>query len=123
MRVDNAQSLNLIHEWMVENEIGCQEDITLISRCRTWGSTALGHGGLGGNAMTTALTTLLTIGEAESMEAYVFFGGRVAYRVDYAEDSKFSDFLVDVGGFASHQAEITLRSRWEAEERYGAILL
>lgn len=44
---------------------------------QTWGSTALGFGGIGGCAMTDAYTTV--IWENNSKIAGVFFGDRVAY--------------------------------------------
>ena len=42
-----------------------------------WGSTALGFGGIGGQAMTAADTTVITSGDA----AAVYFAGRLAYVV------------------------------------------
>ena len=44
---------------------------------QTWSSTALGFGGIGGDAITTARTFVL-IPEYE-LKAYVYFGGRFAY--------------------------------------------
>lgn len=51
-----------------------------------WGSTALGFGGVGGQAMTTAYTVILTIGRGEHL---VYFGGRFAYEVT-RPNSQFS---------------------------------
>jgi hypothetical protein len=46
---------------------------------QTWGSTALGYGGMGGAAMTTAYTVVLTKGR----DVCVYFGcGNLAYRLD-----------------------------------------
>lgn len=45
---------------------------------QTWGSTALGFGGIGGSAMTTARTYVLIPMDEE--KAYVYFGGRFAYQ-------------------------------------------
>jgi hypothetical protein len=46
---------------------------------QTWGSTALGHGGMGGAAMTTAYTIVL---ECRSTQEYlVYFGGTFCYKV------------------------------------------
>ena len=47
---------------------------------QTWASTALGFGGVGGSAMTTARTYVL-IPESDEEKAYVYFGGEFAYRV------------------------------------------
>lgn len=44
---------------------------------QTWGSTALGFGGAGGQAMTMAYTTIVSI----QSHAAVYFGGRLAYVV------------------------------------------
>ena len=46
---------------------------------QTWGSTALGHGGMGASAMTTAYTTVLYC--ARTREFLVYFGGQYCYTV------------------------------------------
>jgi hypothetical protein len=47
---------------------------------QSWGSTALGHGGMGGASMTTAYTIVL---ECPSTQEYlVYFGGLFCYKVD-----------------------------------------
>lgn len=57
---------------------------------QTWGSTALGFGGVGGSAMTTARTYVLIPMDEEI--AYVYFGGRFAYKCgindNFREDIK-----------------------------------
>ena len=45
-----------------------------------WGSTALGFGGMGGQAMTTAYVTI--IGCDYTHDLCVYFGGMFAYRLD-----------------------------------------
>lgn len=45
---------------------------------QTWGSTALGFGGMGGAAMTKAYTTVIVCRD----NAAVFFAGRHCYSVD-----------------------------------------
>ena len=45
-----------------------------------WGSTALGFGGMGGQAMTSAMTYVVF--QDSDGPAYVYFGGRLAYKVD-----------------------------------------
>ncbi|MEI7997809.1 MAG: hypothetical protein WCH01_23240 [Methylococcaceae bacterium] len=47
---------------------------------QTWGSTALGFGGIGGSAMTTAYTIVIYSQHAHCLAIY--FGGRFAYLVD-----------------------------------------
>lgn len=56
---------------------------------QTWGSTALGFGGVGGSAMTTATTYVLVPQSDEG--AYVYFGSRFAYKVDRITDAFQSD--------------------------------
>lgn len=59
---------------------------------QTWGSTALGHGGIGGAAMTTAYTTVLEC--AELNELLVYFGSTFCYKVD-RRGSNFGKFVED----------------------------
>ncbi len=47
---------------------------------QTWGSTALGHGGMGGASMTTAYTIVLEC--YTTQEFLVYFGGQWCYTVD-----------------------------------------
>ncbi len=81
---------------------------------QTWSSTALGFGGIGGAAMTTAYTCII---EGPAGDVAVYWAGRFAYLVSVRngeqtpEQAKaFADDLT-----ASH----TVR-RSEAGERYGA---
>lgn len=53
-------------------------DLEIIHFPQTWGSTALGFGGMGGAAMTTAYTTVILC----RGNAAIFFGGRHCYSVD-----------------------------------------
>ena len=46
---------------------------------QTWGSTALGHSGMGGAAMTTAYTVVLEC--YHTQEFLVYFGGQWCYTV------------------------------------------
>lgn len=55
-------------------------DVSIIAMFpQTWSTTALGFGGLGGNAITTAYTTILQSNWGEG--CCVYFSGRFAYRV------------------------------------------
>jgi hypothetical protein len=64
-------------------------DVEIYHFPQMWGSTALGFGGFGGAAMTTAYTTVIVC----EKNAAVFFEGRHAYSVD-----DFGPvFLADIG--------------------------
>ena len=58
---------------------------------QTWGSTALGHGGMGGAAMTAAYTVVLEC--YHTQEFLVYFGGEMCYKVD--RRSKNLDVFVE----------------------------
>lgn len=66
---------------------------------QTWASTALGFGGCGGSALTTARTYVLIPMYEE--KAYVYFGGRFAYECgindEFRKDIK-SHNMADVMG-------------------------
>ena len=47
---------------------------------QTWGSTALGHGGVGGAAVTTSYTIVLEC--YATQEFLVYFGGSFCYKLD-----------------------------------------
>lgn len=55
-----------------------EEEITVDYFPQTWGSTALGFGGMGGASMTTAYTTVIYMGGL----SYVYFGGMFCYAVE-----------------------------------------
>jgi hypothetical protein len=59
---------------------------------QTWGSTALGHGGMGGAAMTTAYTIVLEC--YATREFLVYFGGQVCYKVN-RDSVNFNVFIED----------------------------
>lgn len=54
---------------------------------QTWGSTALGFGGIGGQAITTAQTTVIFIERC----AFVFFNKRFAYKIESPNQSFYED--------------------------------
>jgi hypothetical protein len=56
---------------------------------QTWGSTALGFGGIGGAAMTTAYTIIVQNDQTDQYAVY--FGGRHAYSVDRPNGKFFDD--------------------------------
>lgn len=57
---------------------------------QTWGSTALGFGGIGGQGMTTA-NTYVFIPVTCHQNCFVYFDGRFAYQVPYSKS-----FMEDV---------------------------
>jgi hypothetical protein len=56
---------------------------------QVWASTALGFGGLGGQAITTAYTTVLRSSVTD--EFCIYFGGRFAYRIVNANERFYED--------------------------------
>ena len=66
------------------------DDFELYTFVQTWGSTALGFGGIGGQAMTDARTYVF-IPVSCQQKCFVYFGGRFAYAVDFSQD-----FMEDV---------------------------
>ena len=60
------------------------DDFELYTFEQTWGSTALGFGGIGGQAITSA-TTYVFIPMSVNQKCFVYFAGRFAYAVDYSE--------------------------------------
>lgn len=80
-------------------------DITLFAMfTQTWSSTALGFGGVGGQAFTSAYTIVL---ESEHGVGFcVYFGGKFAYRVERPNEKFFDDLnnrrMVEVSKSASY---------------------
>lgn len=65
------------------------QDLEIIHFPQTWGSTAIGFGGIGGAAMTTAYTTVILCRK----NAAVFFAGRHCYSVDDINDAFEKDLI------------------------------
>lgn len=59
----------------------CEEEVEVVSFPQWWGSTALGHGGAGGAAITEAQTTVVAM--KGRGPAAVYFGHRLAYVVEH----------------------------------------
>lgn len=78
-------------------------DLNIIHFQQLWGSTALGFGGIGGDAMTTAYTTVIIC----EQNAAVFFAGRHCYSVDNVNEA----FMNDVN--KRHMASLA-----DAQKRY-----
>ena len=60
------------------------DDFELHLFSQIWGSTALGFGGIGGQAMTEAMTYVF-IPENVRQNCFVYFGSRFAYSCPYSE--------------------------------------
>jgi hypothetical protein len=56
---------------------------------QTWGSTSLGHGGMGGAAVTTAYTTVLYC--YATQEFLVYFGGSYCYTIKGRNEAFLED--------------------------------
>lgn len=63
------------------------DDFELHTFEQMWGSTALGFGGIGGQAMTSARTYVF-VPVTCNQKCFVYFGGRFAYIADYCEELK-----------------------------------
>lgn len=75
--LDMAKDLIDIHDDIVRRTQYYGKDFDIYDFDQTWGSTALGFGGIGGSAMTTARTYVLVPDDQEI--AHVYFAGRYAY--------------------------------------------
>lgn len=57
-----------------------EDDVEVIMFPQTWGSTALGYGGMGGAATTSAYTVVVS----DHLVSCVYFGrGQLAYQINY----------------------------------------
>jgi hypothetical protein len=63
------------------------DEYDIISFNQTWSSTALGFGGIGGQAFTPAQTTVFT----DYSHAIVFIGGRFAYHIKHPNEDFWKD--------------------------------
>ena len=68
------------------------DDFELYTFEQVWGSTALGFGGIGGQAMTSARTYVF-VPISCNQKCFVYFGSRFAYKADYCE--KFKEDLLN----------------------------
>lgn len=69
-----------------------EQDLEVIAMFpQTWGNTALGFGGIGGAAMTTAYT--IVIREGFSGDCLVYFDGRFAYTANARNQAFWNDVL------------------------------
>lgn len=94
MRIDSLPCLPLIAERHI-NAVRSRgvdyryPDLSLRVFPQVWGSTALGFGGIGGQSMTSAYTTVVE--DAYDGFYSVFFGERLAYLIQNPSDAFFED--------------------------------
>ena len=69
-------------QFRVNNPLNKPHDFDLYIFEQIWGSTALGFGGVGGDAMTSAMTYVF-VPQVED-DCIVYFAGRFAYKVPYS---------------------------------------
>lgn len=60
------------------------DDFELYTFNQTWGSTALGFGGIGGQAITQARTYVF-VPTTCNQKCFVYFAGRFAYKADWCD--------------------------------------
>ena len=63
------------------------DDFELYTFNQMWGSTALGFGGVGGQAMTNARTYVF-VPVTCNQKCFIYFAGKYAYQADYCENLK-----------------------------------
>ena len=81
---------NSIQSELIQNNIRYPEFEVINVFSQTWGSTALGFGGIGGQAITSAYTTIIE--NIDLGYLAVFFGERMAYIIRHPND----EFVEDV---------------------------
>lgn len=64
-----------------------ENEVEVFSFPQPWSSTSLGFGGIGGQAFTTVQTTVVIM----MREACVYFGGRLAYKVEKIQQNFYED--------------------------------
>lgn len=91
-------------------------DCEVVMFPQTWGSTALGFGGVGGQAITSAYTVVVECARVGAKAVY--FGGRFAYLVPYQAPLLPTD--EQARRFLEHMAVHILVECSKAPEAYGA---
>ena len=80
---------NAIKDKLTEEQKKYYHELNMMMFKQTWGSTALGFGGLGGCAMTDAYTTVVI--DMCSDYVGVFFGERIAYIINNPNETFYED--------------------------------
>ena len=81
------KSKNILQQ--IDNEKYKNLDLRADVFLQTWGSTALGFGGVGGQAMSDAYTTVF--GDILKDAYVVFFGKQIAYVIENPTEQFFED--------------------------------
>lgn len=84
------------------------DDFVMYTFTQLWGSTALGFGGVGGQAMTTA-NTYVFVPECVNQDCFVYFGGRFAYSAPFCQtfmDDVRSQRMEPVSQIGKYKTEI-----------------
>jgi hypothetical protein len=87
--------------------------ISVVMFEQTWGSTALGFGGIGGQAITGAYTIIV---EGPMGDACVYFHGRLAYRIERPN----AQFRQDIADGRMHQVA-GAKARYEMPLQQGGV--
>lgn len=90
------------------------DDCEVVMFPQTWPSTALGFGGIGGQAFTSAYTVVVSCDMAGA--AAVYFGGRFAYLVEHARQNEA--FRQDVAGHSMADCRAAGRYGPASDERH-----
>lgn len=75
-------------EGKIETRRPFEHEMSVIMFPQSWGSTALGFGGMGGSAITDAYTVIVR--HPNRREVCVYFNGEFAYRIE-RPNQKFRD--------------------------------
>lgn len=80
---------NAIKDELSEQEKKYYPEFDMMMFKQTWGSTALGFGGIGGQAMTSAYTTVVM--DMHTGWVGVFFGETLAYKINNPNQKFYKD--------------------------------
>lgn len=111
LAIENDLPFRIIHSYTktdTKGRLPSVNDYELHIFQQTWGSTALGFGGIGGQAMTTA-NTYVFLDLENGKDCYVYFAGRFAYTAPYSET-----FCKDV--FGQNVASVTGCKKYRMDE-------
>lgn len=100
--INKKHNSNLIHDLLDKFREDFKVDCVFNMFQQLWGSTALGYGGIGGSAMTTANTYVIYSSDIRVYRIY-FGGDQLAYELKNPNKKFFEDLkkerLEDVYGY------------------------
>lgn len=92
MNMTNNTRFKDLIEKTIDGQIDNLNEFTVYSFPQTWGSTCLGFGGIGGQAVTTAQTTVIILqSQTLGHHGWVFFNDRPAYHIEKPNISFYTD--------------------------------